>query len=69
MSRFEYPAQFDNAYPHVGPNRSTLKTLLMLAVLLAYAAGFVILYPIVASSVTKSASEGNDPGLAQLVGP
>ena len=46
-----------------------LKTLLMLAALLAYAAGFVILYPIVASSVTKSVSEGNAPGLAQLVGP
>ncbi len=69
MSRFENPAQFDNAYPNVAPSRSKLKTLLLLVALLAYAAGFVILYPIVASSVTKSASEGNDPGLAQLVGP
>ncbi len=69
MSRLENPVQFDNAYPHVAPSRSMLKTLLMLAALLAYAAGFVILYPIVASSVTKSVSEGNDPGLAQLVGP
>ena len=31
MSRFEKPAQFDNAYPHVGPARSTLKTVLLLA--------------------------------------
>jgi hypothetical protein len=46
-----------------------LKTLLLLVALLAYAAGFVILYPIVASSVTKSVSEGNDPALLQFVGP
>jgi hypothetical protein len=69
VSRLENPAQFDNAYPHVAPRHSMLKTLLMLAALLAYAAGFVILYPIVASSVTKSVSEGDAPGLAQLVGP
>ena len=69
MSRFENPVQFDNAYPNVAPSRSALKTLLLAAVLLAYAAGFVILYPIVASSVTKSVSEGNDPGLMQFVGP
>ena len=69
MSRFENPAQFDNAYPHVAPSRSALKTLLLLAALLAYAAGFVILYPIVASSVTKSVSEGDDPALVQFVGP
>ena len=69
MSRFENPVQFDNAYPNVAPSRSTLKTLLLLVALLAYAGGFVILYPIVASSVTTSVSEGNDPALLQLVGP
>jgi hypothetical protein len=69
VSRFDNPAQFDNAYPHVAPSRSALKTLLMLAALLAYATGFVMLYPIVASSVTKSVSEGNDPALLQLGGP
>jgi hypothetical protein len=69
VSRFENPVQFDNTYPHVAPSRSTLKTLLLLAALLAYAAGFVILYPIVASSVTKSVSEGNDPALVQFLGP
>ena len=69
MSRFENPAQFDTAYPNVAPSRSALKTFLLLAALLAYAAGFVILYPIVASSVTKSVSQGNDPALLQFVGP
>jgi hypothetical protein len=37
--------------------------------LLAYAAGFVILYPIVAGSVAKSVSEGNDPAMMQFVSP
>jgi hypothetical protein len=69
VSRFENPAQFDAAYPNVAPSRSTLKTVLLSAALLAYAAGFVILSPIVASNVTKSVSEGNDPALLQFVGP
>jgi hypothetical protein len=68
VSRFENPAQFDNTYPHVAPSRGTLKTLLMLAALLAYIAGFVALYPIVAGSVAKSVSDGNDPVLLQSVG-
>jgi hypothetical protein len=38
-------------------------------VLPAYAAGFVLLYPIVASSVAKSISVGDDPGLPQFVAP
>ncbi len=69
MSRFENPAQFDTAYPNVAPNRSALKTVLRLAAMLAYAARFVILSPIDASSVTKSVSEGNDPALLRFVGP
>jgi hypothetical protein len=69
VSRFENPVQFGNAYPHVAASRTTLKTFLLLAALFAYAAGFVILYPIVEDSVTKSISEGNDPGLLQFVGP
>ena len=69
VSRFENPAQFDNTYPHVAPNRTTVKTLLLLAGLLAYAAGFVILYPIVAASVAKSVTDGNNPVLLQFVGP
>ena len=69
MSRFENPAQFDAAYPNVAPIRSPLTTFLLLAALSAYAGGFVLLYPIVASSVAQSVSEGNDPGLLQFIGP
>jgi hypothetical protein len=69
VSRFENPAQFDAAYPHVAPSRTTPRTFLLLAALLAYAAGAVILYPIAATSVAKSISEGNDPGLLEFVGP
>jgi hypothetical protein len=69
VSRFENPAQFDTAYPNVAPSRTTLKTFLLAAALLAYAAGFVILYPIVENSVMKSVSQGNDPALLQFVGP
>jgi hypothetical protein len=69
VSRFENPAQFDTPYPNVAPSRSTLKTFLLLAALAAYCAGFVVLYPIVASSVAKSVSEGNDPALLEFVGP
>jgi hypothetical protein len=69
VSRFENPAQFDTTYPNVAPIRSPLKTFLLLAALLAYAAGFLVLYPIVAGSVEKSVSEGNDPAVLQFVGP
>jgi hypothetical protein len=69
VSRFENPAQFDAAYPNVAPSRTALKTFLLSAALLAYAAGFVVLYPIVASSVAESVSQGNDPALLQFVGP
>jgi hypothetical protein len=69
VSRFENPAQFDTAYPNVAPSRSALKTFLLITALLAYAAGFVILYPIVASRVAESVSEGNDPALLQFVSP
>jgi hypothetical protein len=69
MSRFEKPADFVTAYPYAAPSWTTLKTLLLFAALLAYFAGFVILYPIVANSVAESVSEGNDPALLQFVGP
>ena len=69
MSRFEKPAQFESTHPDVAPSWTTLKSLLLLAALLAYFAGFVILYPIVVNSVAKSVSEGNDPALLQFVGP
>ena len=69
MTRFEKPAEFGSADPHAAPGPPTIKTLALLAALLAYAAGFVILYPTVASSVAKSVSEGNDPALIQFVAP
>jgi hypothetical protein len=69
VSRLENPAQFDHAHPNVAPRRGALKTFLLLAALLAYAAGFMILYPIVSSRVAESVSEGNDPALLQFVGP
>jgi hypothetical protein len=69
VTRFENPAQFANPCPRVEPSRTRFKTFLLLAALLAYAAGAVILYPIAAGSVAKSISEGNDPGLLQFVGP
>ena len=69
MARLENPAQFERAYPNVAPSRSVLKSVLLLAALLAYAAGSVLLYSVVASSVTESVSQGNDPALLQFVGP
>jgi hypothetical protein len=69
VTRFEKPAQFGGAYAPATPRASTIKTLALLAALLAYAAGFVILYPVVASNVAESVSQGNDPALLQFVGP
>jgi hypothetical protein len=72
MTRFEKPADFASAYAHATPGAptiKTIKTLALLAALLAYAAGFVILYPVVASSVAESVAQGNDPALMQFVGP
>ena len=69
MSRFERPADFVTAYPYAAPGAPTIKTLVLLAALLAYGAGFVLLYPVVARSVAESVSEGNDPALLPFVGP
>lgn len=69
MTRFEKPAPFYAAYAPATPRAPTIKTWVLLAALLAYAAVFVMLYPLVASSVAKSVSEGNDPALLQFVGP
>jgi hypothetical protein len=69
MTRFEKPAAFGGAYAQPAPSAPAIKTLVLLAALLAYAAGFVLLHPIVADSVAKSVSEGNDPALMQFVGP
>jgi len=67
VTPFERRAEFGGAYWPLG--LPTIKTLVLLPALLAYAAGFAILYPIVAGSVAKSVAEGNDPALLQFVGP
>ena len=43
MTRFEKPADFVSAVPARAARAPTIKTLALLAALLAYAAGFVIL--------------------------
>jgi hypothetical protein len=71
MTRFERPAHFDNGFPYASapPRAPTIRILGLAAVLLVCAVGLVVLYPIVANSVAKSVSEGNDPALLQFVGP
>jgi hypothetical protein len=69
VTRIEQLAEFDSRHGSVALRAPTIKTLALLAALLAYAAGFVLLYPIVASSVATSVSEGNDPALMQFVAP
>jgi hypothetical protein len=46
----------------------SIKTTALLAVLLAYAVGFAILYPIAEASVSKNVSAGNNPALTESVG-
>jgi hypothetical protein len=47
----------------------TIKTTPLVAVLLAYAVGFAILFPIAETSAVKQASAGNSPALTEAVGP
>jgi hypothetical protein len=58
-----------DSYAHAAPVARTVKTLVLLAALVAYGAGFVILYPLAASSVAKSVAEGADLAPIQFVGP
>jgi len=44
-----------------GPSVAAVKTALLLALLVAYGLGFVVLYPLVQTSAAKSAAAGNDP--------
>jgi hypothetical protein len=69
MTRFEKSAEFGGAYAPAAPGAPTIKTLALLAALLVYVAGFVILYSLVANSVDKSVAEGSDPALVQFVAP
>jgi hypothetical protein len=69
VANFVKSVDLDNAYPRAAPSLSAIKTAVLLAALLAYAAGFVILYPLAASSVAKRVAEGADPALMQFVAP
>ena len=44
-------------------------TVVLLALLLVYAAGFAILYPLAQAQMAKSAAEGADPNALDFVGP
>jgi hypothetical protein len=43
------------------PHAATIKTAILLALLIGYGLGFAVLYPLVQTSAAKSADEGNDP--------
>jgi hypothetical protein len=45
----------------------TIKTTALVAVLVAYAVGFAILYPIAETSAPKNVSSGNNPVLTESV--
>jgi hypothetical protein len=64
MTNFEKPL----AFPIRGlsgarglPSVAAIKTGVLWALLIAYSLGFAALYPLVQTSATKSAAEGNDP--------
>jgi hypothetical protein len=46
----------------------TIKTTALLSVLLAYAVGFAILYPIAETSVPKNLAPANNRALTELIG-
>ena len=71
MTNFEEPLGFDDGYLPAArglPSAPAIKTRALLAVLLAYAVGFAILYPIAQTSVVKSGPTGADPALMEVVG-
>jgi hypothetical protein len=69
MTRFEKPADFlDGLSPAHGlPSVAAIKATVLLALLIAYGLGFIILYPLAQASVSKSTASGNDP--MAFVGP
>ncbi len=70
MTNFEGPLDFRDGYLPAarGLPVPTIETTALLAVLLAYAVGFAILYPIAETSVVKSVSTGAAPALMEVVG-
>jgi hypothetical protein len=72
MTPYERPIGFSDSFLPARPAKSdllTLKSAALAAALLAYAIGFVILYPLAQASVSKSTAEGNDPALLDFVAP
>jgi hypothetical protein len=49
------------------PSVAPIKAAVLLALLVAYGLGFVVLYPLAQASVSKSTDSGNDP--MAFVGP
>lgn len=72
MTNFEQPLSARDGFssaPTSLPTPRSIKTAALLAVLIAYAIGFALLYPVAQASVAKSAAEGNDPTALEFVGP
>ena len=70
MTNFQGPLDFRDGYLPAarGLPVPTIETTALLAVLLAYAVGFAILYPLAQTSVVKSVSTGAAPALMEVVG-
>ena len=71
MTKFEEPVDFRDGYLPAArglPIVPTIESAALLAVLLAYAVGFVVLYPIARTDVVKSVSTGAGPALMEVVG-
>ena len=72
MINFEKPLDLRDGYLSAAPGMRTaptMRTAALLTALLAYAAGFAILYPVAQASLSRSAAEGNDPTPTMFVAP
>jgi hypothetical protein len=70
MTNSEKPLDFTDrslSGAHGLPSVAAIKAVVLLVFLIAYGLGFVILYPLVQASVSKSVANGNDP--MAFVGP
>ena len=66
MINFEKPLDFPDrtlSGAHGLPSVAGIKSVVFLALLIAYGLGFAALYPLAQTSAAKSAAEGNDPML------